>query len=439
MAGIMQRLSVLRCNYYGIKTNKTATNYTLLMKDPLPNNAIKSEFKVLSYHNKSLFSTWCNYATTLEITRPFPTNEQHLYIPRSSYLHTSSTLNAGRKFARERRKKKAIKNKALKEARLAKNPPPLPYKVQLMLAAKGLGGPPRAVREKDDKEFVADDVYFMEDCAWKRWKVSDAIYELRLNNHPSLGYSIPNGLVVAKVEFDLRGSKKDKYLDGYTKMVNIPHAYERGVPDRNVCALVPTSEMEEKALEAGAVQAGGEEFIKEITKGRIDLSEIDHFVAHEDISGSVNVLAGILRDKCPRIPDGTVGDDVPLMVSTFARGMHVNVKKVKPILGYQDEQDYGFCEATIGTLDMEVKHLEENLTSLLEKLNANRPKRKDKNDTNYITRCILKVKEKPGIGEEFSIQHDCVSDKRVEEQQKALNEGRQLIKERVIKLKELNV
>ena len=302
MAGIMQRLSVLRCNYYGIQTNKTATNYTLLMKDPLPNNAIKSEFKVLSYHNKSLFSTWCNYATTLEITRPFPTNEQHLYISKSSYLHTSSTLNAGRKFAREKRKKKAIKNKALKEARLAKNPPPLPYKVQLMLAAKGLGGPPRAVREKDDKEFVADDVYFMEDCAWKRWKVSDAIYELRLNNHPSLGYSIPNGLVVAKVEFDLRGSKKDKYLDGYTKMVNIPHAYERGVPDRNVCALVPTSEMEEKALEAGAVQAGGEEFIKEITKGRIDLSEIDHFVAHEDISGSVNVLAGILRDKCPRIP-----------------------------------------------------------------------------------------------------------------------------------------
>ena len=90
--------------------------------------------------------------------------------------------------------------------------------------------------------------------------------------------------------------------------------------------------------------------------------------------------------------DGTVGDDVPLMVSTFARGMRVNVKKVKPILGYQDEQDYGFCEATIGTLDMDVKHLEENLTSLLEKLNANRPKRKDKNDTNYITRCILKVK-----------------------------------------------
>ena len=51
----------------------------------------------------------------------------------------------------------------------------------------------------------------------------------------------------------------------------------------------------------------------------------------------------------------------------------------------------------------------------------------------------LKVKEKLGIGEEFSIQHDCVSDKRVEEQQKALNEGRQVIKERVIQLKELNV
>ena len=59
--------------------------------------------------------------------------------------------------------------------------------------------------------------------------------------------------------------------------------------------------MEKIALEAGAVQAGGEEFIRDIAKGREDLSDIDNFVAHEELLGSVTVLAGILRDKLPRM------------------------------------------------------------------------------------------------------------------------------------------
>ena len=71
-------------------------------------------------------------------------------------FHTSSTCNRGRMFAFKRREKIAKKNKALKEARLAKNPKPIPYKIQLMLKAKGLGGPPKPIREKDDKSF--DDV-----------------------------------------------------------------------------------------------------------------------------------------------------------------------------------------------------------------------------------------------------------------------------------------
>ena len=218
-----------------------------------------------------------------------------------SGFHTSSVLDHARKMTRDRKRKIALKNKALKEERLRKNPPPLPYKVQLMLAAKGFGGPPRPVREKDDKVFVADDVYFLEDCAWKRWTVEDAVNELRLNNHPSLGYSKPDGLVMAKIEFDLRASKKEKYLDGFSKMVPIVHPYDRGVPDRSVLAFVPNPVMEKVAIESGAAQAGGEDLIKEVAKGRIDVADIDHFVAHEDLAGSVNVLANILRDKLPRL------------------------------------------------------------------------------------------------------------------------------------------
>ena len=71
--------------------------------------------------------------------------------------------------------------------------------------------------------------------------------------------------------------------------------------------------------------------------------------------------------------------------------MNVTVKKVKPTLGYADEPDYGFCEATIGRLDMDIDKLKDNLVVLLQTLNEQRPlKRKDKDET-FITRCILKV------------------------------------------------
>jgi len=362
-------------------------------------------------------------------------NMKHQFSILAAPFHTSSSLQHGRKFAMERRQKKAKKNKALKIARHAKMKLPIPYKVQLMLASKGLGGPPRHIREKDDKEFLADDVYFMEDAAWKRWKFDEAIKELRLCNHPSMGYSKPEGLVFAKIEFNLKSTKRDQYMDGFTKMVPIAHAYDRGVPDKSICAFVTDDEMANAAMEAGAVKTGGEEFIKELAKGRIDVSDIDHFVAHEDILGSVNTLVGVLRDKVPRPKEGTVGTDVPLLVSTWCRGMDVTVKKVKPSLGYVEEPDYGYCEASIGKLDMDVDKLEANLTALLQALHEQRPmKRRDKDET-FITRCILKVEGKNLKGQEFSIIHPTVSDKRVDEQNKVITEGRKIISERVNMLK----
>ena len=73
--------------------------------------------------------------------------------------------------------------------------------------------------------------------------------------------------------------------------------------------------------------------------------------------------------------------------------MDVTVKKVKPSLGYVEEPDYGYCEASIGKLDMDVDKLEANLTALLQALHEQRPmKRRDKDET-FITRCILKVFE----------------------------------------------
>ena len=71
--------------------------------------------------------------------------------------------------------------------------------------------------------------------------------------------------------------------------------------------------------------------------------------------------------------------------------MDVTVKKVKPALGYVHEPDYGFCEASIGKLDMDLDKLEANLTALLQALHEQRPMKRNDKDETFITRCVLKV------------------------------------------------
>ena len=49
---------------------------------------------------------------------------------------------------------------------------------------------------------------------------------------------------------------------------------------------------------------------------------------------------------------------------------------------------------------------------------------------------MFQVDGKEGVGEEFSIIHTDVSDKRVQEQEEIITEGRKIIKERVVMLKQ---
>ena len=63
-----------------------------------------------------------------------------------SSLHTTSVVERARQMTRVRKRKIALRNKRAKEIRLAKNPPGLPLKVQLMLKQKGLFGTPPPLR-----------------------------------------------------------------------------------------------------------------------------------------------------------------------------------------------------------------------------------------------------------------------------------------------------
>ena len=64
-------------------------------------------------------------------------------------------------------------NKKKKEDRLRKNPPPIPYKVQLMMRAKGFGSKPIDWRQEDLKPFPVDDAWTEWFHSWKRLSVEE--------------------------------------------------------------------------------------------------------------------------------------------------------------------------------------------------------------------------------------------------------------------------
>merc|ERR1712012_1114221 len=131
---------------------------------------------------------------------------------------------------------------------MGKNPKPIPYKVELMLKRKGLWGTPPPLRDPDDKPFPGDDVYLTREHTWKRWDLGEALEELRLLNHPSFSWSKPGPRIIeAKVEIDMRASKKDKFIEEFSRPVPIMHSFDRGIPDRNVlCSLPPRSRQQKQ-------------------------------------------------------------------------------------------------------------------------------------------------------------------------------------------------
>ena len=164
-------------------------------------------------------------------------------------------------------------------------------------------------------------------------------------------------------------------------------------------------------------------------------TDVDHFVAHSDMADSLKPLINILRDNVPMVKNGTIGEDIGLLVKTFGRGMEVQIRKVKPDLGVADEPDYGYCIAPIGTLDMDPALIAENLDAILEKLDENRPKRKDPKDNAFLTRCMIRVSGDDDPHSNFSVLRDTISDDKGRKQPEDVAVGKAMVEEKVKQIK----
>jgi len=321
-------------------------------------------------------------------------------------LHTSNVVERARHSTRLKKRKQDLANKKKKEERLRKNPPPIPKKVKLMLISKGLGSKPQPWRKSDTRPFPEDSAWCEMFHTWNRQEVGEAVECLREHCHPTM-LNLPDTIVWAKLEFNLQMSKKDKYMDGFTKMVPVYHPFERGVAEKVILVFCKTPEEMKAAEEAGAAKAGGTELIDDIVKGKTDVADYDHFLATQEIAAELKPLIGILRDKFPSKQLGSVSPDIAKLVQTFAHGMQVSVIKPKKTLGFEEDPSYGVAEVQIGRLNQNNDQIRGNLTTLLTTIRENEPKRKT---GGFVTRCELYI-EGP-LKTKFSVIHELVDDER---------------------------
>ena len=277
---------------------------------------------------------------------PLPSTTQ------TSPLHTSSALERARQSTRLKKRKQNLANKKKKEERLRKNPPPLPKKIQLMLKAKGLSAKPKPWRQPDLRPFPTDSAWAEIHHTWPRLDLSEALDCLREHCHPTM-LNLPNCLVWAKLEFNMANVKKDKYIEGFTKMVPIYHPYERGVAEKHILVFCKTAEEIKVAEEAGAKKAGGTDLVQDILKGKADVSDYDHFLATEEMVLELKPLLGILRDKFPKKNLGNVSNNIEKLIKTFSHGMLVSVKKPGRTLGYEEDLSYATADVTLGRLNQQ--------------------------------------------------------------------------------------
>merc|ERR1712059_129064 len=157
--------------------------------------------------------------------------------------------------------------------------------------------------------------------------------------------------------------------------------------EKQILVFAKDPEALKEAEIAGAARCGGLDLVEDIAKGRVEVVDIDHFLAHEDIEKELKPLIGILREKMPKKQLGTVSKDLSKLVKTFANGMEVSVIKPKTTLGYADDPTYGFAELQVGRLNMENVAISGNLMTAISTLREKMPKR----EGGWVTRCQLYV------------------------------------------------
>uniref|UniRef100_A0A1Y9IW17 39S ribosomal protein L1, mitochondrial n=1 Tax=Anopheles minimus TaxID=112268 RepID=A0A1Y9IW17_9DIPT len=303
-----------------------------------------------------------------------------LIVATARQLHTATLDLAARKGTREKARKAKVK-KVVEKVGFIRHDLRKKGKLNLNVANKHI----------DDswKQDPKDDCWVSKYYKWRMYSVEEAVQCHRETHHPTV-YNLPNAPLYAHVELNMQAEKTTRFVDNFQRMVAIPHRFEHG-ENRNIIVFAKGQDPLKEAKDAGATLVGGLELIKEIQNGDLQLAEYPFVLAHPNILPELVVIRGLLKkNKFPNPRSGTLGVNLAEMIEKYAHGINYNAAKD------EQQKDFGSIVACIGTLQMETKHLESNLSALLQDVNSMRPKREGK----FVTRVLLKS---PPSGENLKI------------------------------------
>lgn len=292
---------------------------------------------------------------------------------------------AARKGTRERRMKKLKKSKPAVVEKVGFIPHNQRDK-ERQLALR-----PKLKFDDSQKPDPLDDVYSMKYFRSKTYSFEEAVKCHRETHHPQI-YNMPNSPLHVKIELNMLGEKKTRFVDNFTRMVAIPHTFEHG-EERLIIAFAKDEKIQKETLENGAQLAGGVDLIKQIQSGAVNLQNFKFVLAHPDILPELVALRGLMKKKFPNPKTGTLDTDLASVTRKFVHGIYYGAVK------NEYEKDYGLVETIIGTLDMPVGNLEENFGVLIKDLESMRPRRQG----TFISRCLL---WSPPSSEKFKVDHD---------------------------------
>lgn len=283
---------------------------------------------------------------------------------------------AARRGTRERKNKKKVKVVVEKVGFIPHN---LKNREELM---KG-----RPSRKIDDSwmRTPTDKIYCTKYYKWKVYPFEEAIQCHRQTHHPEM-YNQPSAPVHAVIELFMQGEKKAKIIEDFSRICALKHRFPH-TEERTIIAFAKDVDAQEAAKESGAQLAGGIELIKNVQNGKVVLNDYEFIIAHPDILHELSSLRGLMKKKYPNYKAGTIDPNIDEVVNRFMHG--INYSSVKDDF----EKDFASIEAPIGTLDMDVKHLEENFSALVNDVMVMKPKRTG----DFILRTLIKSPPSPEI------------------------------------------
>lgn len=197
-------------------------------------------------------------------------------------------------------------------------------------------------------------------------------------------YNVPNAPLIAHIELNMKGEKATRLVDNFFRMTAVNNKFNHG-EDRSILVFTKGQENLELARKAGATLVGGPELVKDFQNGDMQLGDYQYVIAHPNVLPDLVPIRGLMKKKFPNPKNGTLGANLEELVTRFMNGIQYSALKD------ENQTDFGLISTTVGTLDMDPKHLEENLVSLLKDVDLMRPKR----DGKFITRVLLKSPPSP--------------------------------------------